>query len=56
MIAFPGLVTGKLKKSTVDPSKIEIKIPRRSTSASRSSATATFPISGTKPRDAETAK
>jgi tripartite ATP-independent transporter DctM subunit len=27
VIAFPGLVTGNLKKSTVDPSKIEIRIP-----------------------------
>src|SRR5689334_2137624 len=27
VIAFPGLVTGNLVKSTVDPSKIEMKIP-----------------------------
>ena len=27
VIAFPGLVTGSLKRSTVDPSKIEINIP-----------------------------
>ncbi|MBI2959366.1 MAG: hypothetical protein HYY28_03560, partial [Betaproteobacteria bacterium] len=27
VIAFPGLVTGSLAKSTVDPSKIEIQIP-----------------------------
>jgi TRAP-type mannitol/chloroaromatic compound transport system permease large subunit len=27
VIAFPGLVTGNLVKSTVDPSKIEINIP-----------------------------
>jgi hypothetical protein len=27
LIAFPGLVTSELTKSTVDPSKIEIQIP-----------------------------
>ena len=27
VIAFPGLVTGNLVRSTVDPSKIEIQIP-----------------------------
>ena len=27
VIAFPGLVTGMLEKNTVDPTKIEIKIP-----------------------------
>jgi len=28
VIAFPGLVTGSLTKSTVDPSKIEIEFQR----------------------------
>jgi hypothetical protein len=27
VIAFPGLVTGNLDKSTVDPSRMELEIP-----------------------------
>ena len=27
VIAFPGLVTSSLEKSTVDPSKVQIEIP-----------------------------
>jgi len=28
LIAFPGMVTGSLEKSTVDPSKVQIEIPQ----------------------------
>ena len=28
VIAFPGMVTSSLEKSTVDPSKIQIKVPQ----------------------------
>ena len=54
--SVPGPGTGQSGQSTVDPSGIELRSPRRTTSASRSSAKATFTDFGTKPADPETAQ
>jgi len=56
LIAFPGLVTSGLKKSAVDPSKIEINIPSSEHEREQIEREGDIPDFGTKPQDAETAK
>lgn len=57
VIAFPGLVTGNLDKSTVDPSRIELEIPAPDYEREQLQRDADVPDFGApKPRDAETAK
>ena len=57
LIAFPGLVTSGLKKSAVDPSKIEINIPAPEYEREQIERDADIPdFRAPKPRDAETAK
>jgi tripartite ATP-independent transporter DctM subunit len=57
VIAFPGLVTGNLDKSTVDPSRIEIEIPAPDHEREQKERDADLPDFGApKPRDADSAK
>ena len=57
VIAFPGLVTGNLDKSTVDPSGIEIEIPAPDYEREQMERDADVPDFGApKPRDADAAK
>jgi TRAP-type mannitol/chloroaromatic compound transport system permease large subunit len=57
VIAFPGLVTGNLDKSAVDPSKIELEIPAPDHEREQIERDADVPDFGApNPRDAETAK
>jgi tripartite ATP-independent transporter DctM subunit len=57
VIAFPGLVTGNLDKSTVDPSRIEIEIPASDHEREQKERDADLPDFGApKPRDADSAK
>jgi tripartite ATP-independent transporter DctM subunit len=57
VIAFPGLVTGNLDKSAVDPSKIELEIPAPDHEREQIERDADVPDFGApNPRDAESAK
>jgi tripartite ATP-independent transporter DctM subunit len=57
LIAFPGLVTSGLKKSAVDPSKIEILIPAPEFEREQRERDADVPDFGApKPRDADAVK
>ena len=57
VIAFPGLVTGNLDKSTVDPSRIQIEIPAPDHEREQMMRDADVPDFGTpKPRDAGSTK
>lgn len=57
VIAFPGLVTGNLDKSTVDPSRIELEVPAPDYEREQMERDADVPDFGAPtPRDAETAK
>jgi tripartite ATP-independent transporter DctM subunit len=57
VIAFPGLVTGNLDRSTVDPSRIELEIPAPDYEREQMERDADVPDFGApKPRDADGVK